>query len=101
MKPDPAGWTQRGAEGGMVMRLDDLKGDRLLLTFAYPVASGRDVVKFRPVAFSKSGQRFNFRLDGTTGTKEVFQEGHVLDCREITGDQIKFIGIEKLTRDGL
>jgi peroxiredoxin len=101
MSPSPAGWTQRAADGGMVMRLDELKGDRLLLTFAYPVASGHNVIKFRPVAVSKSGQRFEFRRDGTTGTKEVFQEGHVLDLRGIPRDQINFLGIEKLTKDNL
>src|SRR2546425_7521924 len=45
---------------GVVMRFDELKGERLLLTLARTEESTRDIVRFRPVAFNASGQRFEF-----------------------------------------
>src|SRR5687767_3806983 len=49
-KPDAAGWEST-VRRGLVMRLDELKEDKLLLSVAQSVEASRDTVRFRPVAF--------------------------------------------------
>src|SRR5688500_5676560 len=54
----PAAFSQGTmASQGVVMRLDELKGEKLLLTLARTEESTRDVVRFRPVGLNASGQR--------------------------------------------
>lgn len=99
VEPRPANWPVKTSGGGLTLRLDELKDEKLLLTMAYLKESARDVVKFRPVAFSTSGQRFEFKEAGSSGTKEIIHEGHVLDFKEAAREQIKFFGVEKLTKE--
>jgi len=99
VEPRPFSWPANISGNGLTLRLDELKEEKLLLTMAYLVESARDVVKFRPVAFSTSGERFEFIEAGFSGTKEVRHEGHVLELKGSPREQIKFLGVEKLTRE--
>lgn len=83
------------------MRLDELTGEKFLLTLAHTEASSRDIVRFRPVAFHVSGQRFPFTADAGGADGGVVLSGFVLDLKNLPRDQIKFVGIEKLTKAGL
>jgi peroxiredoxin len=99
MDPLPADWPVKTIGGGLILRLDELKDEKLLLTTAYLKESARDVVKLRAVAFSTSGQRFEFKEAGRTSTKELVLEGHALDFKEAAREKIKFFGVEKLTKE--
>jgi len=99
---NPAAFSQGSiATRGVVMRLDELKGEKLLLTLARTEESTRDVVRFRPVAFNASGQRFEFAVDAGGGDGGVVLSGFVFDLKNLPRDQIKSIGLEKLTKTGL
>jgi peroxiredoxin len=89
------------ATRGMVMRLDELKGNRLLLTLVYAEQANQDIVQVKPVAFNSSGQRNEFTSAGGAGDGGALLSGFVFDMNELPLDQIKFVGIEKLTKDGL
>src|SRR5688572_29920974 len=101
---NPAGgrWSLT-AGNGLVMRLDDLKGDKLLLTLAHSPASTREkrIVRFRPVAFDAAGKRFEFRPGSGGSAESVSLQGFTLDLKELPSDKIKAIGVEKLTEDNL
>src|SRR5687768_11831460 len=45
---------------GVVLRLDELKGEKVLLTLAYPEKLATEVMRFQPVAIKASGERFEF-----------------------------------------
>jgi beta-lactamase regulating signal transducer with metallopeptidase domain/peroxiredoxin len=100
LKPHPANWYML-ASRGLVLRLDELKHDQLLLTLARSTESTREAVDFRPVAFNASGQRFEFTTACGGGAEGVNMNGFVLDLKRLPRNQIKFIGIEKLTKDNL
>src|SRR6059036_3052217 len=68
---------------GVVMRLDELKGEKLLLTLARTEESTRDVVRFRPVAFNASGQRFEFAKDAGGADGGVVLSGFVFDLKSL------------------
>src|SRR5687767_1988358 len=73
---NPGAFSQGSmASQGVVMRLDELKGEKLLLTLARAEGSTRDVVRFRPVAFNASGQRFEFAVDAGGGDGGVVLSG--------------------------
>jgi thiol-disulfide isomerase/thioredoxin len=101
INPAPFAPGDTTVTAGMVMRMDELKGDRLLLTFAYSEKSGKDIVRLRPVAFDDSGRRFEFKAFGGASDEGVKLSGFVLDLKEFPLERIKSIGIEKLTKDGL
>ena len=100
IRPSEAGWSTTATQS-VVMRLDELKGDKLLLTLAYGQDSMRDMVRVRPVAFDVEGKRLEFRANSGGGSGSVSMTGFVLDLKETPRDRIKFIGIEKLTKEGL
>jgi thiol-disulfide isomerase/thioredoxin len=100
IRPSEAGWGTTATQG-LVMRLDELKGDKLLLTLAHGQDSMRDMVRVRPVAFDAEGKRVEFRANSGGGSGSVSMTGFVLDLKEIPRERIKLIGIEKLTKDGL
>ncbi|MCI0744282.1 MAG: TlpA family protein disulfide reductase [Verrucomicrobia subdivision 3 bacterium] len=100
MKPQPAGWESMAGEG-LAMRLDELKDEKLLLTLAHAVESNRDVVRFRPVAFNSAHQRFEFKSDSGGSSGDAALKAYLFDIKKLPRDEIKFIGIEKLTRDNL
>jgi thiol-disulfide isomerase/thioredoxin len=85
----------------MVMRLDDLKDDKLLLTMAIAPDTVRDVVQVRAVAFDVAGKRVEFKPSSGGSSENAALKGFVLDPKDLPRDRIKFIGIEKLTREGL
>jgi len=99
VEPRPFSWPVKTSGNGLTLRLDELKEEKLLLTMAYLAESARDVVKFRPVAFNTSGERFAFGEAGLSGTKEVRHEGHILDLKAVSREQLRFFGVEKLTRE--
>jgi peroxiredoxin len=99
VKPIPAFSVM--AVQGVVMRLDEVKDGRLLLTLSYPVQSNRDVVRFRPVGFNAAGRRFEFTPDSGVATSGVTLEGFFLNLNELPLDQMEHLGIEKLTKDNL
>ena len=111
--PLPARWGFGGAPG-MLMRLDRMTPNRLQVTLAYPFETRRDVFKFRPVAFSAGGQRFEFQWDGdaTQDQIKMMMSAYSLDLNQVPheapaagtqeGSQtppIAFLGIEKLTSE--
>jgi thiol-disulfide isomerase/thioredoxin len=100
LRPIHAGWGLT-AQQGMVLRLDELKGEKLLLTMAHTQDSVKDVVRLRPVAFDGAGKRVEFRNDSSGSTGNAALKAYVMDLKEMPQDRIKFIGIEKLTREGL
>jgi AhpC/TSA family len=100
IRPQPPDWTLL-ATSGLVMRQDELKSDKLLLTLAHTVQSNRDVVHFRPVAFNAARQRFEFEADSGGSSDDAALQGFLLDLKTLPMDQIAFIGIEKLTVDNL
>jgi len=102
LKPSGAGadWTSANIEG-LAMRLDELKSGKLLLTLAHTEEATREIVRFRPVAFNASGQRFEFSRDSGGSTEGVALEGYLLDLKILPRDQIKSLGLEKLTKDKL
>src|SRR5437016_4412743 len=102
LKPSGAGadWTSANI-GGLAMRLDELKSGKLLFTLAHIEQSTRDIMRFRPVAFNASGQRFEFAPDSGGSTDGVALEGYLLDLETLPRAQIKYLGLEKLTKDNL
>ena len=100
--PADASWALT-TQQGMVMRLDELKEDKLLLTLARTRTgeSDREIVLFRPVAFDSAGQRFEFKADSGGSVEGVALNGYVLDLKSRPRHQIKSVGIEKLTRENL
>jgi thiol-disulfide isomerase/thioredoxin len=99
LEPRSFSWPANSSGGGMALRLDELAGEKLLLTIAYPIELSRDIVKFRPVAFGTAGNRFEFGESGAAGTKQVRQEAHILDLKTAPREQIKYLAIEKLTKE--
>ncbi|HSZ59044.1 MAG TPA: TlpA disulfide reductase family protein [Tepidisphaeraceae bacterium] len=84
---------------GLAMRLDEVKGGKLLFTIAYKADAG--LVEFRPVAFDAARVRFDFARDpGGGSTDGVALRAYLLDLSRIPREQIKFFGVEKLTKDG-
>ncbi len=102
LKPSAAGadWTSANIEG-LAMRLDELKSEKLLLTLAHTEETTNDIVRFRQVAVNASGQRFEFARDSGGSTEGVALEGFLLDLKIIPRDQIRYLGLEKLTKDKL
>ncbi len=102
LKPSGAGadWTSANIEG-LAMRLDELKSGKLLLTLAHTEEATRDIVRFRPVAFNASGQRFEFTRDSGGSTEGVALEGYLLDLKILPREEVKYLGLEKLTKDNL
>ena len=100
VEPARANWTLR-SDPDVVMRLDELNNDKLLLTLARSRASDREIARLRPVAFDAAGKRFEFQSDSGGSVAEVALKGYVLDSKTLPRDQIKFIGLEKLTRENL
>jgi thiol-disulfide isomerase/thioredoxin len=100
IKPGPAGWVSM-ASRGLIMRMDDLKDDRLLLTLVRSEQSVPEVFRIRPVAFNASGQRFEFTSGSGGGDEGMFLSGFYLDPKSLPRDQMKYIGVEKLTKDNL
>jgi len=100
LKPIPAGFSV-SAVGGLVLRLDEVKDQKLLLTIASRVEADRDVVRLRPVAFNAAGRRFNFTPDSGASTSGVTLQGYLLDMKELPREQLEHLGIEKLTRENL
>src|SRR5688572_17900082 len=70
IRPSEAGWGSTATQG-VVMRLDELKEDKLLLTLAHAQDSMRDVVRVRPVAFDAEGKRVEFRANSGGGSGSV------------------------------
>jgi beta-lactamase regulating signal transducer with metallopeptidase domain/thiol-disulfide isomerase/thioredoxin len=100
IEPESAKWATM-ATRGLVLRLDELKDNRLLLTLAYSEKPAGEVVEFRPVAFDESGKRFEFSDDCGGGAEYVHLNGFTIDLKKIPRKQIEFIGVEKLTKDKL
>ena len=105
VKPRPFRLHGLFAMNNVVVDTYELKGDQLLLTLARSPQSVKNVVRFRPVAFDRSGQRFVFN-PGNGGSYSdrngsVEFNGFVLDLKTVTLDQIKWVGIERLTQDSL
>lgn len=100
VKPGSADWTGT-AHTDVVMRQDELKDDKLLLTLAQSVEGTRDVVRFRPVAFDSVGRRFEFQSDSGGSVAAVALNGYVLDLKTLPRQQMKYLGIEKLTKENL
>lgn len=101
IKPFNTSIPGSSASRGLVLRLDELKGERILLTLAHSEKSTPDVVRFRPVVFNESGQRFEFSLAEGGADGGVALTAYTLDLTRVPGDQIKYVGIEKLTRVAL
>ena len=102
INPTGGGWAS-SASNGLVMRLDELKDDKLLLTLAHSAKSARDkrIVRFRPVAFDANGRRFEFRPDSGGSAEDAALQGFTLDPKDLPRRDIKFIGVEKLTEGNL
>jgi peroxiredoxin len=102
LKPNGAGtdWTSANT-GGLAMRLDELKGQKLLFELAHTLDSTRDIARFRPVAFNAAGQRFEFSQDSGGSTEGIALEGYTLDLAAVPREQIKYLGLEQLSHDGL
>jgi len=100
LKPQPAGWESMSGDG-LSMRLDELKDERLLFTLAHSVEANREAVKFRPVAFDAARRRFEFKSDSGGSSGDAALKAYLFDLKNLPRNQIKFIGIEKLTRENL
>jgi thiol-disulfide isomerase/thioredoxin len=99
IRPAPTGWGLLATQG-MVMRLDDLKDDKLLLTMALAQDSMRDMVQVRAVAFDSAGKRAEFKPSSGGSSENAALKGFVLDPKIMPRDRIAFIGVEKLTKQG-
>lgn len=100
VQPGPATWHSMCA-GGLVFEIDELKEDKLLFTLARPDGSPDALVRCRPVAFNSSGQRFQFGFRSSGATAGVALQTYVLDLKTLPREQLKFIGIEGLTKENL
>ena len=72
----------------------------LLLAWASQTRSAPDVLLWTPVAFNASGERFKFAFKHFNGTSNLDLRVYLLDLKTLPADQIRFIGIEKLTEEG-
>jgi thiol-disulfide isomerase/thioredoxin len=102
LKPNSAGtdWTSANTEG-LAMRLDELKSGKLLFSLAHTLDSTRNIARFRPVAFNAAGRRFEFSPDSGGSTEGVTLEAFILDLASVPREQIKYLGLEELSRDNL
>jgi thiol-disulfide isomerase/thioredoxin len=100
MRPESANWSSTATQG-IVMRQDELKDGKLLLTLAHTQDAMRDVVRLRPVAFDAKGQRFELQSDSGGSTGNAAMKAYTLDLKVLPKDQFKYLGIEKLTKHGL
>jgi thiol-disulfide isomerase/thioredoxin len=100
IRPAQAGWGLIATQG-IVMRLDDVKDDKLLLTMAHTEDAMRDVVRLRPVAFDAAGKRVEFQTSSGGSTDNAALKAYVLDAKDMPRERIGFIGVEKLTKGGL
>jgi hypothetical protein len=93
VEPDDASWALTSRQG-MVMRLDELKDDKLLLTFARArtAESEREIVRFRPVAFDSAGQRFEFEPASSGSVTGVAMNGYELDLKSCPAMRSNFSG---------
>jgi thiol-disulfide isomerase/thioredoxin len=100
MPPAEADWSLITHEG-LVLRLDELKDDRLLLTMshAYPLPGG--VIQMRPVAFDKAGRRYEMSVESGAGEVGVFMQSFTLSGLVLPRERIAHIGMEKLTEDNM
>src|SRR2546426_5843121 len=72
----------------------------LLLTWACQDCSLPEVLRWRPIAFTASGERFEFGFQSSAGFSNLVLLVYLLDLRTLSPDQLKYIGIEKLTEEG-
>src|SRR5947209_6194592 len=84
LRPNSAGtdWTSANT-GGLALRLDELKGGKLLLSVAHTLESTRNIARFRPVAFNGAGHRFEFSPDSGGSTEGVALEAFILDLANV------------------
>jgi peroxiredoxin len=93
----PASGMQDGAGG--VMHWYPVGAHELLLGWAAP-SPLPEALRWRPIGFSTSGERFEFAFKHSNGISNIDLRVYLLDLKTLPADQIKFIGIEKLTEDG-
>jgi thiol-disulfide isomerase/thioredoxin len=102
LKPNGAGtdWSSANTDG-LAMRLDELQSGKLLLSVAHTLDSSRNIARFRPVAFNAAGQRFEFLADSGGSTEGVALEAFTLDLKSLPREQVKYLGLEQLSRNNL
>ena len=66
------------------------------LTLAHPRSHGEDA-RYRPVAFGPDHRRYELRTTGGASTGDISLANFVLDSEVLAVDQVKYLGIEKLT----
>ena len=99
VKPMPA--SSSSATKGVVLTLNQLKDGSLLLTAAFSQKSSQGVYSFRAVAFDQSSRRYEFDFQGGASSDGVFLKSYRLPSDRLSTEELKLIGIEKLTRDNL
>jgi peroxiredoxin len=73
----------------------------LLLGWAYHKGAMPEGIRWRPLGFSATGERFELNFKHAYGTSSNLQLAvYLLDLKTLPADHIKFIGIEMLTEDG-
>lgn len=73
----------------------------LLLTWACQSCTLPEVIFWQPLALSASGERFEFAFKSSASTSSNLEfRVYLLDTQRLPLDELKFIGIEKLTEEG-
>jgi thiol-disulfide isomerase/thioredoxin len=73
----------------------------LLLNWACQSCTSPEVLLWRPITFNASGERFEFAGKSFAGTRSNLEfRVYLLDTKTVPVDEMKFIGIEKLTEEG-
>ncbi len=74
--------------------------NELFLAWTCQPHSFTSILRWRPIAIGPSGERFEFRFRSSGGTSNLNLATYLLDLKTLPLDQLKYIGIEKLTEEG-
>jgi hypothetical protein len=96
-------WAIGRADGKGVVAIEEKDKDgALLLTLAHPApTNGAGHVEFRPVAFDDQGKRHVLDLVYGAGTGEVAMNRFRLDAKKLPAEEVKRLGVEMLTPEGV